>query len=249
MSSHQELHSFLSKFLNLLHCGKSAKLVLECHEGQAHVDLHHVLSFLPQEHHQSYGHTGRRRGPSRQHRRARRAVARAAAEAANASSAKAETAAQFSDVAVQTAVNKAEKASQHCPDNHLQEQDVQAGHPPHHERAEEAGPALRFPVDQTVPPDDPRTTHHLVPVHDIFCNDLEYTAGQAVPQLQVIPQVDGCIELSPPPLPALSCVSAASIQQYLQDSWPVRDRDREEEKRKKEREKDLEYIKNLVRKI
>ena len=103
MSSYHELHSFVSKFLNLLHCGKSAKLVLECHQGQAHVDLHHVLTFLPQEpcsYYQPYGDTVRRRqqGPSRQRRHtrysmlARRAVARAATNAVKASSTKVETA-------------------------------------------------------------------------------------------------------------------------------------------------------------
>ena len=253
MSSHQEIHSFVSKFLNLLHCGKSAKLVLECHEGQAHVDLHHILTFLPQEprsYNQPHSDTGRRhqQGPSRQRRRARRAVARASTNAAKASSTKAETATQYSDVAVQTAVNRAEKASQHCPDNHLQEQAAQADHPSHHERAGQACLAPHFPVDRTVPSDDLRTTP-LAPVRDVFCSDHEYSAGQAVPQLNVIPQVDGCIDLSPPPLPTVSCVSAAGIQQCLQNSWPVRDKDREEEERKKEREKDLEFIKNLVRKM
>ena len=96
-----------------------------------HIDLHHVLTFLPQEP-RSRRH---QQGPSRQRRRARRAVARASTNAAKASSTKVETATQYSDVAVQTAVDRAEKASQYCPDSHLQKQAAHPEHPSHHERA------------------------------------------------------------------------------------------------------------------
>ena len=48
MAAHQEFYKYLTKFENLLHCGKDAKLVFECHEGQARVHLHHALGHLPQ---------------------------------------------------------------------------------------------------------------------------------------------------------------------------------------------------------
>ena len=48
MAAHQEFYKYLTKFENLLHCGKNAKLVFECHEGQANVHLHHALGHLPQ---------------------------------------------------------------------------------------------------------------------------------------------------------------------------------------------------------
>ena len=247
MSSDQELNSFLSKFLNLLHCGQSAKLVLECHQGQAYVNLHHALHLLPQEpcshSQQHHGPTVRRQGPSRQRRRVRRALARANAEAAKASDRNAETATlKSSDVAVQATVSKAEKASQSCFVHHHRGQAEEECSPPPHEPAEQVvAPSFCGRVGHHVPPQ--HCAAHVEPVCDVFCDDLEYSAGQAVPQ------VDGCLDISSTSSPTLSSVSAAGIQQLLAGSWPggiTRDI-QEEEKRKKEREKDLEYIENLVR--
>ena len=250
MSSYQELHSFLSKFLNLLHCGKSAKLVIECHQGQAHVNLHHALTILPEElhnHHQEYGHHHPRQGTSRQRRRARRALARAAAAKAAKSGTKADKTTQTSDVAAETTVDK--------PTYHHQEhadQAVQACPPPHHDQAVQANPPppTHISADQTTqtsPLDDSRAAH-LEPVRDVFCVDREYSAGQAAPLRQAIPQVDGLIDLSPSTIPSFPWDTATGILQYL-DGRPGRNRDREEEERKKEREKELEYIKTLVQKI
>ena len=241
MSAYQELHSFLSKFLHLLHCGKSAKLVLECHEGQAYVNLHHALHLLqpePHSHPQQHGPTVRRQGPSRQRQRVRRAQARANAEAEKASDRKAKTATlKSSDVAIQATAPTAEKASQSCSVHQHREQ-AEEPHPP---------PPPR-PAEQVVAPSFRERARHDGPpqhIRDVFCDDLEYSAGQAVPQ------VDGCLDISSTSSPTLSSVSAAGIQQLLSVSWPggiTRDL-REEEERKKEREKNLEFIKNLVRKI
>ena len=252
MSSYQELHSFFSKFVSLLHCGKSAKLVLECHQGQAHVNLHHALTLLPEEphrHHPDYGHPVRRQGPSRQRRRDRRALARAAAAKAAKAGAKADNPAQTSDVAAQATVDKAGEAFPSHPTYHQQEQAdqaVQACPPPHREQAVQASPPPHISTDQTFLLDDNRAAH-LEPVCDIFCNDSEYSAGQAAPLHQAIPQVDGFMDLSTSTLPSFSWATAG-LQQYL-DGRSGRNREQEEEERKKEREKDLEYIKNLVQKI
>ena len=246
MSTYQELHSFLSKFLNLLHCGQSAKLVLECHQGQAYVNLHHALHLLqpePHSHPQQHGPTVRRQGPSRQRRRVRRAQARANAEAAKASAREAVTATlKSSDVAIQVTVPIAEKASQSCSVHHDREQAEEAHPPPPPEPAEQV---VATPFRARAGYDDPpqHCAAHVAPVRDVFCDDLEYSAGQAVPQ------VDGCLDISSTSSPTLSSVSAAGIQQLLAGSWSggiTRDIE-EEEKRKKEREKDLEHIENLIR--
>ena len=256
MSSYQELHSFLSKFLNLLHCGKSAKLVIECHQGQAHVNLHHALTILPEElhnHHQEYGHHHPRQGTSRQRRRARRALARAAAAKAAKSGAKADKTTQTSDVAAETTVDKptyhhqehADQAVQACPPPH-HDQAVQACPPHHHDQAVQANPPppTHISADQTTqtsPLDDSRAAH-LEPVRDAFCVDREYSAGQAAPLRQAIPQVDGLIDLSPSTIPSFPWDTATGI-------LPGRNREREEEERKNESKKELAYIKNLPKKI
>ena len=80
MTGNQELFSFMTKFLNLLHSGKSAQLLFECENGHAMVKLQHTLGKCepPQEEHRR---VQRHQGPSRLRRRARRAEARAAAAA------------------------------------------------------------------------------------------------------------------------------------------------------------------------
>ena len=244
MSSYQELNSFLSKFLNLLHCGQSAKLVLECHQGQAYVNLNHALHLLPQaprSHPQQDGPTVRRQSPSRQRRRARRALARANAEAAKASGHEAETAMlKSNDIAIQATVQRAEKASQFCScsvHQHREQAEEECPPPPHEPAEQVAAPSFRERAGHDC------CAAHVEPVSDIFCDDLEYSAGQAVPQ------VDGCLDISSAPSPTVSSVSAAAgIHQFLAGSWPgiTRDID-EEEKQKKEREKDLAYIENLIR--
>ena len=257
-----------------MHCGKSAKLVIECHQGQAHVNLHHALTILPEElhnHHQEYGHHHPRQGTSRQRRRARRALARAAAAKAAKSGAKADKTTQTSDVAAETTVDKptyhhqehADQAVQACPPPHHDQavqacplhhhdQAVQACPPHHHDQAVQANPPppTHISADQTTqtsPLDDSRAAH-LEPVRDVFCVDREYSAGQAAPLRQAIPQVDGLIDLSPSTIPSFPWDTATGILQYL-DGRPGRNRDREEEERKKEREKELEFVKTLVQKI
>ena len=244
MSSYQELHSFLSKFLNLLHCGQSAKLVLECHQGQAYVNLHHALHLLPQEprrYPQQHGPTVRRQGPSRQRRRVRRALARANAEAAKASDREAETATlKSSDVAVQATVSNAEKASQSC------SAEEECSPPPHEPPEQVVAPSFCGRVGHQGSPQ--HCAAQVEPVRDVFCDDLEYSAGQAVPQSFGL-QVDGCLDISSTSSPTPSSVSAAGIQQLLAGSWTggiTRDI-KEEEKQKEEREQDLEYIENLIR--
>ena len=245
MSAYHELHSFLSKFLHLLHCGQSAKLVLECHQGQAYVNLHHALHLLqpePYSHPQQHGPTVRRQGPSRQRRRVRRAQARANAEAAKASDRKAKTATlESNDVAIQSTAPTAEKASQSCFVHQHREQPEEA-HPPPPTWPAEQVVALSFRERARHDGPPKHCAAHIAPVRDVFCDDLEYSAGQAVPQ------VDGCLDISSTSSPTLSSVSAAGIQQLLAGSWPggiTRDL-RDEEERKKEREKDLEHIENLL---
>ena len=144
------------------------------------------------------------------------------------------------NIAIKVTVQRAEKASQFCSYSVHQhrEQAEEACPPPPHEPAEQvAAPSFRERAGHDC------CAAHAEPVSDVFCDDLEYSAGQAVPQ------VDGCLDISPTSSPTLSSVSAAGIQQLLAGSWRsgiTRDI-QEEEKRKKEREKDLEYIENLVR--
>ena len=88
--ANHEYFNFLKKFLNLLHSGKSAKLVLECQHGQAKIHLEHVLhhplgtlhhpSRQSHQHQPGYGQPG----PSRVRRRIRRAQARAVVAAGEA---------------------------------------------------------------------------------------------------------------------------------------------------------------------
>ena len=210
MYSYQELHSFFSKFLNLLHRGETAKLVLECRQGRALVDLHHAFTLFPQEprnHDQQHGHNGRRQGPSRQRRRARRALARAATEAAKVSVAMAETATQtqISDVVAQTTNKKAEKVSQPCPPTqHLQEQAhlaVQAGPPPHQEQAAQADPTPLFHAsDQTKSAPELSSTAVQISLSKPS-NSSMATFNETINHPEItgekIPQLDGLIENLP----------------------------------------------------
>ena len=91
--ANHEYFNFLKKFLNLLHSGKSAKLVLECQHGQAKIHLEHVLHHplgtlhhpSRQSHQDQPGHGQQRQpGPSRVRRRIRRAQARAVVAAGEA---------------------------------------------------------------------------------------------------------------------------------------------------------------------
>ena len=84
-----ELHSFVSKFLNLWSSGKNARLVVETQAGQATINLQLELG-LPHNHHHPQEHHEKRVSPSRLRRRARREQARAEA-AENAGQAQGET--------------------------------------------------------------------------------------------------------------------------------------------------------------
>ena len=72
-----DVSSFVTKFYNLWHAGKSARLSLECDAGQASVNLNLHLGLHP--HPEEPYHGSRRAGPSRLRRSARRAQARATA--------------------------------------------------------------------------------------------------------------------------------------------------------------------------
>ena len=83
-----ELLEFLTKFRNLLNVGKKARLVMECENGQAYVNLEVKLghSHQNQPHVEKPFRRGRRAGPSRLRRREHREQARLiAAEQAAAS--------------------------------------------------------------------------------------------------------------------------------------------------------------------
>ena len=86
MAGPPELLNFVNKFLNLLNCGKSARLTVESQNGKATVNLQ--LDLEPCPPHAEATQQGRPRrhaGPSRLRRHAARAQARelAAAEAAS----------------------------------------------------------------------------------------------------------------------------------------------------------------------
>ena len=86
MAGPQEMFNFVTKFQNLWHAGKQARLYIECEAGDASINLqlylgHHQHPPQPQQPHQPL-----RQSPSRLRRRAKRAEARevAAANAAQA---------------------------------------------------------------------------------------------------------------------------------------------------------------------
>ena len=153
-----QLTNFLAKFRNEWQAGTDARLVIECHAGQAWIHLHQPLGYHPSPPHK---HHPRRPGPSRLRRRARRAEAREAASATPT-----EPPAVTAEVAVQTDVpadtfNAAVKAS----DNPAAPTDL----PPAGQAGLGAGNA-QYP-------------HH---VPDALCPDGEYQspAVQAAPPLQ-----------------------------------------------------------------
>ena len=83
-----ELFDFVTKFYNLWHSGKNARMFLECEAGEAIVNIRLNLGHSQphQEaapHHHFPPHPPRRAGPSRQRRRERRAQARELAAAAD----------------------------------------------------------------------------------------------------------------------------------------------------------------------
>ena len=161
-----QLTNFLAKFRNEWQAGTDARLVIECHAGQAWIHLHQPLGYHPSP---PYKHHPRRPGPSRLRRRARRAEAREAASATTT-----EPTTVTAEVAVQTDVpadtfDAAVKAS----DNAAAPTDL----PPAGQAGLGAGNA-QYP-------------HH---VPDALCPDGEYQspAVQAAPPLQPpIPQLDG----------------------------------------------------------
>ena len=153
-----QLTNFLAKFRNEWQAGTDARLVIECHAGQAWIHLHQPLGYHPSPPHK---HHPRRPGPSRLRRRARRAEARKAESATPK-----ETPALTAEVAVQTDVpadtfDAAVKAS----DNAAAPTDL----PPAGQAGLGAGNA-QYP-------------HH---VPDELCPDGEYQspAVQAAPPLQ-----------------------------------------------------------------
>ena len=155
-----QLSNFLAKFRNEWQAGTDARLVIECHAGQAWITLHQPLGYSspPPNHHP------RQPGPSRLRRRARRAHARAAASVASTNppsypataemAVQAEIVHETSEVAVQADVN------QHAPPPQVPA--VQPGHP-----------AEKAPLHPTGP-------HH---VRDTLCHVKEYqlAAVQAGP--------------------------------------------------------------------
>ena len=80
------MKELFSKFLHFWRSGNDAHLSIECHAGQACLNLRVSLPHQPRQHPQQ-----RKPGPSRLRRRARRAEARAAAEIAAATNGSAET--------------------------------------------------------------------------------------------------------------------------------------------------------------
>ena len=79
-------HNFLSKFCTEWRAGTSARMVAECHAGQAWISLHKSLGYFPPQpqyvRQPSQPQSHRRASPSRLRRRAKRAQAFAAASAA-----------------------------------------------------------------------------------------------------------------------------------------------------------------------
>lgn len=76
------LFYFLNKFREIWRESKDARLIVECHAGQAWLSLHHHLPCPPPPSWQSPPHRQSRPSPSRIRRRLRRANARAVAEQA-----------------------------------------------------------------------------------------------------------------------------------------------------------------------
>ena len=172
-----QLSNFLRKFQEVWQAGKDARLFLECHAGQAvlnlHVRLEHPLP-PPQQHH----HHHRRPGPSRLRRRARRAAARAAANAAPAAAKAAseeETTVATAEMAVQT--DNVKKTSDiavqadvplHHP-QHVPRQAIDVYHP------RQAGPAVQDGLagnKQRAVEAQPCPQPTIV--RDAFCQDRDY---------------------------------------------------------------------------
>ena len=83
MAGPQEMFNFVTKFQNLWHAGKQARLYIECEAGDASINLQ---LYLGHHQHPPQPHQPQRQSPSRLRRRAKRAEARevAAANAAQA---------------------------------------------------------------------------------------------------------------------------------------------------------------------
>ena len=71
-----ELFEFVAKFNNLLNAGKKARLVIECENSQAYVNLEVKLGHSHQHHGERHFRRDQRAGPSRLRRRERREQAR-----------------------------------------------------------------------------------------------------------------------------------------------------------------------------
>ena len=80
MSTLFEVHSFVNKFLNLCHNGKSASLSFKCHNGKTIIDLQLQLSSIPPPSYHSHPQSSPqhvRPSPSRVRRLAQRAQSQA----------------------------------------------------------------------------------------------------------------------------------------------------------------------------
>ena len=114
MAAHNQISSFVNKFLNLLYSGKSALLTAECHEGKmfAKVEMQMCIEDMwpPPPYHPPPSTQQRQPGPSRLRCRARRAHARAEAAA------KAETTPPAADQAVPSVPQAKDAAAQAAPE-------------------------------------------------------------------------------------------------------------------------------------
>ena len=174
MAGQSELLSFMTKFLNLVNSGKSAKLNAECQDGKAVVTLQHYIESCnppPPPPCEQHGTPPRRQpGPSRVRRRARRALARAEAAAKAAPAAAEEAAAPLPTEKATTETSDAEKAAPPTVDAAVQV--VSPDQVPHHHllRAAQAPPQAPLQLSPAV--------------EDVFCPDRDFLSEH-------IPQLDG----------------------------------------------------------
>ena len=155
------MKELFSKFRHFWRSGKDAHLSLECHAGQAWLNLRVHLPHQPHHHPQQ-----RKPGPSRLRRRARRAQARAAAENATA---------KTSEVAEGVSNRKTrEIAVQAClfplaPNTQAEKAVADHDHPPEAEQLDEE---VEIPVQLNV--DAKPWSPPQRDVQDVFCPDSQY---------------------------------------------------------------------------
>ena len=189
-----ELFNFVTKFYNLWHAGKSARLSMECEAGQASLNLQLRLGPHPHHlHHQEPYHGSRKAGPSHLRRSARRAQARAtAAEQAAAAAQSPVTYLAAVKAAPSPPVNAAVQAVISTPEkvDAAVQADIQIFPDTDAVQADESSPVAAGQAGRVQEglPDDQHHPRRVVT--DVFCYDSQHQT-QALTSDQFIPQLDG----------------------------------------------------------